>query len=122
MSMKYSIDIQVDGKHLGEHEFEAEKSLIGRLKGDIPLQDEFCSQQHAVIFTAFDGKLWIRDLRSKNGIYVNQQRVELAPLKTGDVIRIGKTTLTISLKDVIKPHATLKVGLATYPRHYRDEG
>ena len=43
------------------------------------LQDDVVSRNHAELFLD-NGQWWIRDLKSANGVLVNGQRVELAPL------------------------------------------
>src|SRR5262245_18385047 len=54
----------------------------------LALAVEKASRQHAAIDLV--GDTWvIRDLGSRNGITVNQQRVSEHRLETGDVIKIG---------------------------------
>lgn len=53
--------------------------------------DEFASARHAqVLWRAEDGAWWIEDNLSRNGTFVNEQRVTRAMLKDGDVIRVGR--------------------------------
>jgi general secretion pathway protein E len=57
----------------------------------VPLLDEMASRKHAVI--EFDGKggYKVRDLGSRNGTRVNEERIaESVALKPGDVIRVGQ--------------------------------
>jgi hypothetical protein len=57
--------------------------------------DEFASAQHARIDTGRDG-VWVEDLGSTNGTFVNGARVtERRLLHTGDVIRVGQTELRL---------------------------
>jgi FHA domain len=61
---------------------------------DIPLPgDEFASSSHARLEPRRDG-VWIEDIGSTNGTFVNGERV-LQPrrLRGGDVIKIGETDL-----------------------------
>lgn len=66
------------------------KCLIGR--GDdchLRPQSDAVSRQHCVIITT-DSEVVVRDLNSRNGTYVNGERVgEEAVLLTGDVLRVG---------------------------------
>lgn len=82
-----------EGKKLSlrkEHEI-----LIGRNKGlDFFLDDTLVSRQHAKI-TVSNGHIQIKDLDSKNGVYVNGERVAKARLKEGDRIRIGSSMIQI---------------------------
>ena len=50
------------------------------------------SREHAVI-RKVDGKHYIEDLKSRNGSYVNGERIESAQLNTGDEIRLGTARL-----------------------------
>ena len=63
-------------------------------QNDLGLQsDEFASARHARFEPRRDG-LWVEDVGSTNGTYVNGVRIERAQrLKPGDVIRIGETDL-----------------------------
>jgi Inner membrane component of T3SS, cytoplasmic domain len=57
--------------------------------------DEFASARHARIEVRGDG-VWVQDLDSTNGTYVNGSRVEGAQrLDGGDVLRVGETDLRI---------------------------
>ena len=61
----------------------------------VPLTDTYASTRHARIWRGEDGWM-IEDLGSTNGTIVNKVKL-LAPqpLKVGDEIRIGKTTLEV---------------------------
>jgi Inner membrane component of T3SS, cytoplasmic domain len=57
--------------------------------------DEFASARHARIEVRGDG-VWIQDLESTNGTYVNGSRVAGAQrLEPGDVLRVGETDLVV---------------------------
>jgi hypothetical protein len=69
--------------------------VVGRDPGcDIVLNDSKCSRRHAVVEDGPDGLL-IRDSGSANGIYVNGKRVEKAPLRPGDSVRLGEVQLRL---------------------------
>ncbi len=52
--------------------------------------DEFISARHAqVLWDAGDQSWWLEDNLSRNGTFLNDQRVTRAQLKDGDVIRAG---------------------------------
>lgn len=61
----------------------------------IRLVDPTASRMHAVIEVT-DRGLWIIDLGSDNGTYVNDQRQAKCALRVGHVIRIGKTRLELA--------------------------
>jgi pSer/pThr/pTyr-binding forkhead associated (FHA) protein len=57
--------------------------------------DEFASARHARIEVRGDG-VWVQDLESTNGTYVNGSRVAGAQrLDAGDVLRVGETDLVV---------------------------
>lgn len=70
---------------------------VGRAAGcQITLDDTYASQIHARIFTR-DRQLYVEDLGSTNGTYLNRRKVA-APMvvSRGDQIQIGSTILEVS--------------------------
>jgi hypothetical protein len=58
-------------------------------------RDSFASSFHARIFSR-DGQLWVEDLGSTNGTFVNEERVGApARLRRGDRLRVGRTVLEV---------------------------
>ena len=80
-------------------EFELGDELtVGRAAGcsvSIP-DDTFVSQLHARVFRR-DGDLWLEDLGSTNGTFLNDKKVS-APvvMHRGDLLKIGKTVLEVT--------------------------
>jgi pSer/pThr/pTyr-binding forkhead associated (FHA) protein len=77
-----------------EENYTLDRSItIGRQdKNDIVIKDPFISEIHAHVAVEGD-KVYIRDLKSKNGIFVNGSRLdgeERALLHDGDSIKIGQ--------------------------------
>ncbi|ABK18219.1 FHA domain-containing protein [Syntrophobacter fumaroxidans] len=70
--------------------------VMGREEGvDLRFADPTVSHRHALISEEND-HIWIDDLGSLNGIYVNDVRIEdKAPLKPGDTIRLGRLTFSV---------------------------
>ncbi|MGD9237089.1 MAG: FHA domain-containing protein [Desulfobacterales bacterium] len=69
---------------------------IGRRKdNDIVVDNLAVSSHHGKIDSAGDGFVYI-DLKSKNGSFINQQPVSSHWLQDGDVIYIGKHSLTFA--------------------------
>ena len=70
------------------------ESQIGRgLECDIVLTDPLCSRVHAIVGCQ-NGRWTVRDADSRNGLYVNGQKVDDAALTTGCRIRLGSTEFT----------------------------
>ena len=77
-------------------ELTGEPLSIGRSReADIPLLDDKVSRVHCGIRLS-DGEFYIKDLKSRNGTFVNGARVEdTAKLKAGDRIQIGSTVFVL---------------------------
>ena len=69
---------------------------VGRAGGcQITLDDTFVSQLHARVFRR-DGQLYVEDLGSTNGTFLNRKKVT-APVavRKGDRLQIGKTVMEL---------------------------
>jgi pSer/pThr/pTyr-binding forkhead associated (FHA) protein len=67
--------------------------LVGRSEqADIRLEDRWMSRKHCEI-DARNGVLVVRDLGSRHGTWLNNQRVVEAEIHPGDELAIGLTTL-----------------------------
>jgi len=72
------------------------ENVIGRSRSsDIRIRSEKASRNHAVLTRYDDGSWTISDADSKNGTYVNGNRVRICALQTGDVIEIGGVSLEL---------------------------
>jgi pSer/pThr/pTyr-binding forkhead associated (FHA) protein len=72
-----------------------EWTRIGRsLAADIRFDDATVSRRHALVVSQAEG-VRVLDDRSLNGVYVNGERVEWAPLTDGDEISIGRHSIFI---------------------------
>ena len=72
-------------------ELEAGWTRIGRSSvADIRLDDATVSRRHALVVLTDDGELKALDDRSLNGLFVNGERVEWAPLADGDELELGR--------------------------------
>ena len=72
-----------------KHEIDGDSIMVGRDRScAIVLTHPAVSRRHARI-TVTGPNLLLEDLKSANGTYVNNTRVEKANLKPGDVVRFG---------------------------------
>jgi MshEN domain/FHA domain len=75
------------------------KMIIGRHStNDIPLPDRTVSKRHAVIGRV-RGQAVVKDLDSRNGTFVNGQKVEKAILSCGDRLKVGSVMLRFFQED-----------------------
>lgn len=72
-------------------------TVLGRSEDcDIPIVDESVSRVHAVIESQNGG--WsIHDRNSRNGVYINQQKVDRAELRHNDRITLGRVEILVEL-------------------------
>jgi transcriptional regulator with GAF, ATPase, and Fis domain len=81
----------------GTHQRAIEAPTLLGSAGDAQLTvaDRGVSRVHAELDPRADG-LWVRDLGSKNGTWVNGVRIGLARASEGAPVRVGKTDLVVS--------------------------
>ena len=74
--------------------------IIGRHAGDIPLDDQEVSRQHAQI--NFFGKkmIYLQDLGSTNGTFHNNRKTSFTQIQDGSSIGIGRSTLILQIKEL----------------------
>ncbi len=74
-----------------------EEITVGRAAGcQVSLQDNYVSQLHARVFSR-DGSVYVEDLGSTNGTYLNTGRVTAATaMKRGDRLKIGTTVMELT--------------------------
>mgnify|MGYP005854994743 CR=1 FL=1 len=88
MRLRYT---KKDGAQM-EFQLSDQPITIGRsADADIVLLDERVSRIHCGI-RLWDGDFYIKDLKSRNGTWVNNEKVDVAKLKAGDTVRVGSTT------------------------------
>jgi FHA domain/zinc-ribbon domain len=87
--------IRSGGGRAGEaFNIAGERMTIGRSpEAEVFLDDVTVSRNHALLVRRRDG-LYIDDLGSLNGTYVNRRRIESHRLQNGDELQVGKYKLT----------------------------
>jgi len=72
-------------------EITGQPLTIGRgSNADVQIEDEKCSRIHSALRT-WEEMFIIRDMNSSNGTFVNEEKIRIAELSPGDVVRIGST-------------------------------
>jgi EAL domain-containing protein (putative c-di-GMP-specific phosphodiesterase class I) len=96
---------------------------IGRLPGlELVLPSQVVSKTHAELFES-DGVLYVRDLHSTNGTFVNRQPVTEAPIREGDILHFADFEFRLGCQhasayaDADRP-ATLAAGMRALPRGF----
>lgn len=76
-----------------------DRTRVGRgTDCDIILVDPLCSRVHAELQREEDG-WWLRDRDSRNGTYLNGQRVERGRLNVGGMFKVGSTEFLFNWSD-----------------------
>ena len=90
-----------------EYKLTENKMVVGRdpQTCQVVLPGAHVSRRHAELLLLEEG-LYVRDLSSSNGTYVNGERVEEAFVASGDSIRFDNITLTVVAPDQ-NPEATV---------------
>lgn len=97
---------------------------VGRESGNqLVLDDDYISSRHARIELR-DGRFVIKDLRSRNGTFVNGARVTESWLSEGDRVRLGRAELRFShykkdheeLPDLTTKNERWKIQLDSLPK------
>jgi len=75
----------------------ADELTLGRAPGcGVRVEDAYTSNIHARLFRR-DGALWVEDLGSTNGTWVNAERVEQPMrLSRGDMLQVGGTVFEVT--------------------------
>ena len=77
---------------------------VGRApRADFILDVALVSRLHCRL-TAADNQLEVLDLKSTNGTFVNDKRIDKAKLSTGDRLRIGRVELTVEQQPLAVSH------------------
>lgn len=72
---------------------------IGRGEhADVSLDDRWVSRVHCLISMESD-RVFVRDLESKHGTYVNEERIDQVELKAGDLLSVGLCTLAVEFQE-----------------------
>jgi serine/threonine-protein kinase len=95
--------VVIDGPHKGvDFTFDGRDSfLVGRTKDShfrLSYDDPYFSRRHFVI-DLNPPRCRLLDLKSRNGVYVNGQRVEVADLVEGDRVKAGHTVFLVEVRD-----------------------
>ncbi len=89
----------------------------------LPLGAESVSKRHAELFARGEA-LWVRDLKSRNGTFVNGERVSESALREGDILhfadvefRLGREELAQAQDEALEP-ATVSIDAFSLPQQF----
>lgn len=75
-------------------------SVGSSVRSDLVVDDDpYVSSGHCLLERRVGSRMFVRDRKSKNGTFVNGNRVEAAELRVGSLLRIGRTTMVAFGRD-----------------------
>jgi predicted component of type VI protein secretion system len=91
--------LSLKGQPVQSFRFDQDAIIVGRDPYcDIYVDNPGVSRQHLRIERAGAGEFRVRDLDSANGTFLNNQPVQIAALRDGDAIQLGKYTLNVEIE------------------------
>ena len=107
-----------DGRLMQSWSFEQSRIAIGRDgDGDVVLADPYVSRLHAELQALEDGT-WRLQSHGRNGVYVDGQLIDKAPLSPGTRFRLGPSGPMFSIGQEVAPieqSSTSTLALETAP-------
>jgi predicted component of type VI protein secretion system len=95
--------VPLDSWSLGAPLLVHPPAVLGRSSNaDIHLADPWVSRVHCEIAWR-DGELVLRDLESRHGVFLNEQRVQQAVLHPGDVLLLGVSRYRVEFDEAGRP-------------------
>lgn len=73
---------------------------IGRYGTDVVVKDSDISRAHATIYVFGQDQIFIRDLKSTNGTFVNGVRVRFSKVQSGDTVVVGRSLIHLIVRRV----------------------
>jgi len=96
MAVPLTLKVYKGEELIASKDYDRDLIKIGRLSSaHLCLEDEKVSRIHAVIDVGQDGAMFVTDMGSVEGTYVNGKRVTKSPLTFGDEIKVGNTTIQV---------------------------
>ncbi|MFO0974437.1 MAG: SpoIIE family protein phosphatase [Phycisphaerae bacterium] len=65
---------------------------------DVALDDHVISRRHSRVSVDVDGNIWVEDLKSKNGTFLNEREVGETPMRVAPTDRVGVGKFSLALK------------------------
>jgi pSer/pThr/pTyr-binding forkhead associated (FHA) protein len=90
------LTVLTDGIEPTSFELTKEVTSVGRVDGnDIVLPHQSVSGSHGELVLRGENDIYVRDLGSTNGSYINGNKVAESPLQPGEVITFGEVELKL---------------------------
>ena len=85
------IEVVIGSQQVSSYLITDNPLLVGRdpAQSLVVIQEPIVSKLHCQIF-ARGGKVFVKDLHSTNGVYLNDEKIEERELKNEDIVFLGK--------------------------------
>lgn len=77
-------------------------TTFGRKDVDVRLNDLDVSRKHTAVEIVSGDKVFVRDLGSTNGTFVNGKKISHQEVKSGDLVQLGQTVFEIAIEGAKK--------------------
>jgi pSer/pThr/pTyr-binding forkhead associated (FHA) protein len=89
------------------HELKADKTTIGRVEDNVfQIAEPSVSSHHCEVLLR-GNDIIVKDLNSTNGTFINGEKVSEAPLKPGQILRLGQIEMRLETDAPPGPHKKL---------------
>lgn len=78
--------------------FTKGEMTLGRYGTDIVIKDSDISRLHAIMYVFGQDQIFIRDMQSTNGTFVNGVRVRFARVQSGDTLVLGRSLVHLVVR------------------------
>lgn len=100
-SREFFLEIMAGKRKARSFQFPAGRVIIGRSdEADLALQDNEVSRKHSLVEVFSRDQVFLSDLASANGTFLNGVRIKTVRLKHGDLVRLGNSVLKFVVKDL----------------------
>ncbi|MBI5502435.1 MAG: GGDEF domain-containing protein [Deltaproteobacteria bacterium] len=87
--------IVIAGNNVGKY-YRLDRPITYMGRGEtceVQIQDTGISRKHARVVVEVTGEVWLEDLESTNGTFVENHRIDRRMLRDGDKIQLGRTSI-----------------------------
>jgi pSer/pThr/pTyr-binding forkhead associated (FHA) protein len=97
---EFYLEMMSGAKKARSFNFPSGRVIIGRGDdSDLKLPDDEVSRKHSLIEVFSRDQIFLSDLASANGTFLNGVRIKTVRLKHGDLIRVGNTVVKFLVQD-----------------------
>ena len=94
------VRVSLRGRPMRSYVFNKDCVMVGRSPdADVSLDNPSVSREHCKVERSPSGSYVVQDLNSANGTFVNETQIQRQYIQSGDVVRIGKYSLWMSMEE-----------------------